>query len=50
MRDEAKAKGSQAVLPSTEQLVESAKQRLHLWNISEKEIAELEQTRQPQEH
>lgn len=50
MRDEATAKGNQAVLPSTERLVESAKQRLHLWNISEKEIAALEQTRQPQEH
>jgi len=31
-------------------LVESAKQRLKLWNISEKEISELEKTRQPQEH
>ena len=49
MRDEAKAKGNQAVLHSTEKLVESAKQRLNLWNISEKEIAELEQTRKPQE-
>lgn len=50
MRDEAKAKGNQAVLQSTEKLVESAKQRLNLWNISEKEIAELEKTRKPQEH
>jgi len=47
MRDEAKAKGNQAVLQSTEKLVESAKQRLNLWNISEKEIAELEKTRKP---
>jgi membrane fusion protein, copper/silver efflux system len=50
MRDEAKAKGNQTVLQSTEKLVESSKQRLNLWNISEKEIAELEKTRRPQEH
>jgi len=50
MRDEAKAKGNQTVLQSTEKLVESSKQRLNLWNISEKEIAELEKTRKPQEH
>jgi RND family efflux transporter MFP subunit len=50
MRDDAKAKGNQAVLQSTEKLIESAKQRLNLWNISEKEIAELEKTRKPQEH
>jgi Cu(I)/Ag(I) efflux system membrane fusion protein len=50
MRDEAKAKGNQAVWQSTERLFESAKQRLNLWNISEKEIAELEKTRKPQEY
>ena len=50
MRDEAKAKGNQAVLQTSEKLVESAKQRLSLWNISDKEIAALEKTRQPQEH
>src|SRR5437762_1875485 len=33
MRDEAKAKGNQAVLQSAERLVESAKQRLNLWSI-----------------
>src|SRR5207245_5107771 len=38
------------VLQSTEKLVESAKQRLNLWNISDKQIAELEKTRKPQEH
>ena len=47
--DEAKARGNQAVLQSSEKLVASAKRRLKLWNISEKEIAELEQTRKPQE-
>lgn len=50
MRDEAKANGNQSVLQSTEKLVESAKQRLNLWNISDREIAELEKTRKPQEH
>jgi Cu(I)/Ag(I) efflux system membrane fusion protein len=50
MRDEAKGKGNQAVSQSTEKLVESAKQRLNLWNISTKEITELEKTRKPQEH
>jgi RND family efflux transporter MFP subunit len=49
MRDEAKAKGSRAVLESTERLVESAKQRLHLWNITDDQIAELEKNRKPSE-
>jgi len=49
MRDEARAKGSQTVLESTERLVESAKERLHLWNISDEQIAELEKTRKPSE-
>ena len=50
MRDEAKARNSKAVLESTEKLVESAKRRLLLWNISDEQIAELEKTRKPQEH
>src|SRR5437867_8595801 len=45
MRDEAKAKVNQAVLESTKRLYESAKQRLHLWNISDEQGAELEKTR-----
>ena len=49
MRDEAKTKGSRAVLESTERLVESARQRLHLWNITEEQIAELEKNRKPSE-
>ena len=49
MRDEAKAKSNPMVLESTERLYESAKQRLHLWNISDAQIAVLERTRQPQE-
>ena len=44
MRDE--AKGSRAVIESTERLVESAKQRLHLWNITDDQIAELEKNRE----
>ncbi|MBI1176298.1 efflux RND transporter periplasmic adaptor subunit [bacterium] len=49
MRDEAKAKGSRAVLDSTERLVDSARQRLRLWNITEDQIAELEKSRKPSE-
>ena len=47
--DEAKAKGSRAVLESTGRLVESAKQRLRLWNITDDQIADLEQNRKPTE-
>jgi Cu(I)/Ag(I) efflux system membrane fusion protein len=47
--DEAKASGSRAVIESTERLVESAKQRLHLWNITDDQIAGLETNRQPTE-
>jgi RND family efflux transporter MFP subunit len=50
MHDEAKTKGSLAVIESTERLVESAKQRLHLWNITEDQIAELEMNRKPSEN
>ena len=49
MRDEAKAKGSQPLLESTERLVASAKERLRLWNIDPAEIAQLEKNRQPRE-
>jgi Cu(I)/Ag(I) efflux system membrane fusion protein len=49
MLDEAKTKGSRAVIESTERLVESAKQRLHLWNIGDDQIAELVKNRQPSE-
>ncbi len=49
MRDEARTKGSRAVLESTERLVESAKQRLRLWNITGDQIAELEKNRKPSE-
>jgi Cu(I)/Ag(I) efflux system membrane fusion protein len=48
-RDEVQAKGSHAVLESTERLVESAKERLRLWNIGDEQVAELEKTRKPSE-
>jgi Cu(I)/Ag(I) efflux system membrane fusion protein len=49
MRDEAQTNGNPAVLESAGRLVESAKQRLRLWNITDEQIAELEKTRKPQE-
>jgi membrane fusion protein, copper/silver efflux system len=48
-RDDARAKGDKIVLESTERLLESAKQRLRLWNIGDEQIAELEKTGKPQE-
>jgi membrane fusion protein, copper/silver efflux system len=50
-RDEAQAQGQQTMLAqSTDRLIESAKQRLHLWNITDDQIAELEKMRKPQEY
>jgi Cu(I)/Ag(I) efflux system membrane fusion protein len=48
-RDQSKEKNQPAVLEITENLIEAAKQRLRLWNITDQQIAELERTRQPQE-
>ena len=48
-RDEAQARGSRAALETRERLVESARQRLRLWNITDDQIAELEKTRKPSE-
>jgi Cu(I)/Ag(I) efflux system membrane fusion protein len=48
-RDEARARGDKILLESTERLVDSAKQRLRLWNIGDEQIAELEKTGKPQE-
>jgi len=50
IRDDARDKGGKAVLDSTERLVESARQRLRLWNISDAQVAELEKSRKPQEY
>src|SRR5437588_694190 len=41
--------GDKVVLEGMQRLVDSAKQRLRLWNISDEQIAELERTRKPQE-
>ena len=48
-RDTAKIKNGSAILESTERLVETARQRLHLWNINDQQIAELEKNRKPTE-
>jgi Cu(I)/Ag(I) efflux system membrane fusion protein len=48
-RDEARAKNASGVTETTERLVESAKQRLRLWNITDDQIADLERTRKPQQ-
>jgi len=49
LRDEAKESETRAALESAERLVESAKRRLVLWNITEKQIAELEHSRTSKE-
>src|SRR6266446_973056 len=43
MRDEAKSKGARE---TPERLIESAKRRLQLWNVTQEQITELERTRQ----
>ncbi len=48
-RDDAKVRGNPDVLNSAEQLVESGRERLRLWNITDDQIAKLEQERKPQE-
>src|SRR4029453_15958232 len=47
MRDEAKSKDARE---TPERLINSAKRRLQLWNVTEAQIAELQKTRQPQEN
>ncbi len=48
-QDSAKGKNSSASSEVTGSLIEAAKQRLHLWNLTDDQINELEKTRQPQE-
>jgi Cu(I)/Ag(I) efflux system membrane fusion protein len=48
-RDEARAGAEKSSLESADRLVVSAKEKLRLWNISERAIAELEASRKPQE-
>ncbi|PYL08245.1 MAG: efflux RND transporter periplasmic adaptor subunit [Verrucomicrobia bacterium] len=47
MRDQAKSKDARET-PS--RLISSAKERLHLWNVTDKQIDELQKTRKPQEN
>ncbi len=47
MRDEARSKDARET-PS--RLINSAKQRLHLWNVTDEQIDELQKTRKPQEN
>jgi Cu(I)/Ag(I) efflux system membrane fusion protein len=48
-RDQAPTNSTSALAENTTQLIESAKRRLRLWNITDDQIAELEKTRKPQE-
>ena len=48
-RDQA-TNGDKVVLEGMQRLVDAARQRLRLWNISDDQIAELEKTRKPQEY
>src|SRR5207244_11394231 len=46
MRDQAKSKDARE---TPQRLIESAKRRLQLWNVTEEQIAELEKTRKASE-
>ena len=48
LQDGEKAKGG-AVFQSTQRLIDSARSRLRLWNLTDVQIAELERTRKPME-
>src|SRR5438093_10087745 len=47
MRDEARTKDARE---TTDKLIESARRRLHLWNVTDAQIDELQRTRKPQEN
>jgi len=47
MRDQAKTKDAR---DTPERLIQSARRRLQLWNVTEQQIADLEKTRNPQEN
>jgi len=49
MRDDARSQEIKSMAESTGRLVDSARQRLRLWNISDEQIASLEKNRTPQE-
>ena len=48
-RDDARVKKQSAMLDSTERLVESTMQRLRLWNVTDEQITNLENSRKPEE-
>jgi membrane fusion protein, copper/silver efflux system len=48
-RDKARVKNNPMLMESTASLIESAKERLRLWNITDDQIAELEKSRKPVE-
>lgn len=50
VRDEAREKGAKSIIDSTERLVQSARERLRLWNISDTAIDEIAKTRKPREY
>ena len=49
-RDTAQVKNNSVLAESTDSLINSAKDRLRLWNITDDQIAELEKTRKPMEN
>ena len=49
-RDKAQTNSDSALSESTDDLVESAKERLHLWNLTDSQIDGLEKTRKPVEN
>jgi RND family efflux transporter MFP subunit len=49
MRDDAKKSGTTATFESAERLIESAKRKLSLWNITDQQIMLLKQTREAKE-
>ncbi|HEV2319888.1 MAG TPA: efflux RND transporter periplasmic adaptor subunit [Verrucomicrobiae bacterium] len=48
-RDRARTNNGSTLSQSTDNLVESAKERLHLWNLTDQQIATFEKTRKPVE-
>lgn len=49
-RDQARAAGSAELLTAAQQLADSARRRLALWNVTAAQIAAIEQTRAPDDH
>lgn len=49
MKDDAHESHAESLIKSSNRLLEAAKQRLKLWNVTDDQIVELEQSRQPTE-